>query len=228
MFIITYKNLCEELAINGVIIESSWDIPYQYLLGVEEWINFRLKVLERDNHRCLHCDCSYLPASEDLIKLTDGEIIKDRIFRSLKSNELDKSVNNANKILKANGVENLLFHKEIKEIEKYTRINTLHVHHTHYVYLNQPWEYPLGSLESVCVPCHSYIHRKTEIPVYTDNSFVETKKLTSCPRCGGSGHLDEYSYYMDGVCFECNGRKYIEHSDSAKLNLSVYRKIFEK
>ena len=49
MITLSYEKLCIELATNGIEIKSSWDIPYQYLLRVEEWINFRLKVLERDN-----------------------------------------------------------------------------------------------------------------------------------------------------------------------------------
>jgi len=26
-----------------------------------------------------------------------------------------------------------------------------------------------------------------------------------CPRCGGTGHLPQYSHYCEGLCFECLG-----------------------
>lgn len=41
---------------------------------------------------------------------------------------------------------------------------TLHVHHSYYEKGKEPWEYPTGSLISVCEDCHAMLHPKKQDP----------------------------------------------------------------
>jgi hypothetical protein len=86
----------------------------------------------------------------------------------------------------------------------------LHVHHTFYIFGNLPWEYNYETLKTVCHNCHCEIRSSENIPVYSNKNMKEKLSLTVCPRCNGTGFLKEYHYFKDGVCFSCQGRKYLE------------------
>jgi RecJ-like exonuclease len=34
---------------------------------------------------------------------------------------------------------------------------------------------------------------------------AKTAKMTTCPRCDGKGHIPEYGFIANGVCFRCGG-----------------------
>ncbi len=44
----------------------------------------------------------------------------------------------------------------------------------------------------------------------------------SCPRCGGSGHLQQYNYYCGGVCFLCGGSGNVGYSNFTEYNLDDF------
>lgn len=88
---------------------------------------------------------------------------------------------------------------------------TLHVHHKHYIYGLDPWEYKDSELVTLCEQCHSEVHEAVNVPVYRldDGNLVEVH-LTPCKRCSGSGWLSQYKHVQDGICFRCLGAKYDE------------------
>ena len=89
----------------------------------------------------------------------------------------------------------------------------LHVHHKHYIYGLDPWEYRDSELITLCEDCHSEIHSNTDIPHYRWNkatNMLEELELTPCTRCGGIGYFREYKHIQNGICFRCHGAKYDE------------------
>ena len=87
----------------------------------------------------------------------------------------------------------------------------LHVHHKHYIYGLDPWEYKDPELITYCEKCHSIVHNNCHIPVcrLQGNQLVEVQ-LTACYRCGGAGWFHQYKHVDNGVCFRCHGAKYEE------------------
>lgn len=87
----------------------------------------------------------------------------------------------------------------------------LHVHHKHYIYGLDPWEYKDTELVTLCEKCHSELHQNSKVPVYClqDGQLVEIE-LTPCHRCNGAGWFPQYKHVQGGICFRCYGAKYEE------------------
>lgn len=87
----------------------------------------------------------------------------------------------------------------------------LHVHHKHYIYGLDPWEYKDTELVTLCERCHSELHARQNVPVYRieEGNLVEVH-LTTCSRCGGAGWFPQYKHVQGGICFRCYGAKYDE------------------
>ena len=87
----------------------------------------------------------------------------------------------------------------------------LHVHHKHYIYGLDPWEYKDSELITLCEECHSSLHASSEVPVYKleGDSLVQLH-YTPCYRCGGAGWFPEYRHVEGGICFRCHGQQYEE------------------
>ena len=87
----------------------------------------------------------------------------------------------------------------------------LQVHHKHYIYGLDPWEYKDTELITLCEQCHGDLHSNYEVPVFRleDGNLVKIH-LTPCSRCGGAGWFPEYKHVQGGVCFRCHGAKYEE------------------
>lgn len=81
---------------------------------------------------------------------------------------------------------------------------TLHVHHKYYQIGKLPWEYPNDALITLCYIYHEKLHKTTQIPLI-DSHDAQIRFLNPCKKCGGTGELPEYHYYMRGVCFSCDG-----------------------
>lgn len=83
-------------------------------------------------------------------------------------------------------------------------ITDLNIHHKFYIKGKKPWEYDNEALISLCSNCHKETHERMDIFVYSEvgDKLYEAK---ICNRCGGSGYLDCFDYFMSGVCFQCWG-----------------------
>ena len=84
----------------------------------------------------------------------------------------------------------------------------LHVHHTYYQIDKLPWEYPDESLQTLCRSCHEKVHEEEIIPV-RDASGIKIGNYKPCTRCHGAGWFPEYLHVQNGICFKCNGVKYL-------------------
>lgn len=92
---------------------------------------------------------------------------------------------------------------------KWEEVKGLHVHHSYYQIGLKPWEYPLESLTTLCADCHKEIHENNLIKVLNQDGTLRAQlKLIPCDKCKGTGYLPEYHYYLGGVCFDCNGKRY--------------------
>lgn len=86
----------------------------------------------------------------------------------------------------------------------------LQVHHKLYVKTRLPWNYANADLITVCHECHSEIHQNTTIPFYLDEDAKKLNKpLISCDRCSGQGSIPEFLHIANGICFKCNGKRYL-------------------
>lgn len=177
--------------------KSSWHIPYDELLRTIEWHNLREKILIRDNHKCTICNCE------------QSEKIGSNYFRKLTEKEISEYPKEILFDLTGDG-----FMVKLKTAIpiglKTDNPKILHVHHKFYVFGHTPWEYELDSLTTVCHECHHQIHKKSRIPVFIDEKLTESIDLTPCSRCDGTGFLEEYHYFKNGICFKCEGRKFEE------------------
>ena len=93
----------------------------------------------------------------------------------------------------------------------------LQVHHKHYSYGLDPWEYKDSELVTLCEACHSSLHTRYQVPVYRlDGDNLVEIHLTPCHRCGGAGWFPEYKHVQGGICFRCHGQRYEEHIELVK------------
>lgn len=89
-------------------------------------------------------------------------------------------------------------------------VKGLHVHHTYYQQGRRPWEYPSEDLITLCGDCHAEVHRTCKIPIKDKNGYLLAEDyLNVCWKCKGLGFLPEYYYHIGGVCFACNGSRYV-------------------
>jgi 5-methylcytosine-specific restriction endonuclease McrA len=84
----------------------------------------------------------------------------------------------------------------------------LHVHHTYYTIGANAWEYDNSALITLCSECHTNEHETVTIPILNDQG-IPLEELNLCPKCNGSGVIDEYHYHKDGICFTCGGEQFV-------------------
>lgn len=48
--------------------------------------------------------------------------------------------------------------------------------------------------------------------------------LVKCPRCGGIGKIQAYAHVEEGICFLCEGIKFIEQAEAEKFIISEAKK----
>ncbi len=182
-----------------LLISNSEDeyISYSQLLKTYEWKNFRDIIINRDNNQCQVC-------------FKNGSI-KYGKFYIRKPTEEEKDLSLARYSMLTNGDDE--FKPKYSVITGVRDENPiiLHVHHKHYFIDTLPWDYDINDLITVCHQCHQNIHQASIIPVYTNKLKSEIVKLTPCERCFGTGFLNQFYYYENGICFNCNGNKYIEY-----------------
>jgi len=152
-------------------------------------------------------DCSHEVTttfySPDWLKYDQSQDLKDyQIYYSLKSEPPNSQATDytINAVISPPSIS-----------PKWLYAKDLHVHHTYYQLGSMPWEYPSKSLQTLCWVCHRKLHEQQTIPVYDAKSQI-VNNLTTCNKCQGTGHLPEYNYYHDGICFGCWGTTYKELS----------------
>lgn len=87
----------------------------------------------------------------------------------------------------------------------------LQVHHKRYILGKLPWQYSNSDLITLCNYCHQKLHDSNVVPVLKETkSGYEEVNLMACSRCNGSGYMPQYSHVKSGVCFKCNGKRFVE------------------
>lgn len=167
-----------------------------------EWKNKRDLIIARDNFECKSCF-----EKQSLYK--DKKYFKPYTKEEQEEFELQLNSYNVN-MSKQFGLSEPNNIKAEPQFHQVFEPIILHVHHKYYVYDKLAWEYPNEALISLCQKCHQDIHNSTIIKVYNDEYCKSEINLTICKKCNGSGYISKYHYFKDGICFACNGYKYIE------------------
>jgi uncharacterized protein with PIN domain len=186
---------------------DSWEIPYEILLNTIQWRDFREKILTRDFNRCKKCNTE---GTTSYWSIFSKKVIhhRDATIEELKKWEQEHPTTYID--LLGDGTPFPLRNDDLK-LSGITLENPiyLHAHHKYYIYLNLPWEYNTDALETLCNTCHNELHQNEIIKVYSDINKTEEIEVEVCDRCYGTGFLDEFHYYHNGICFKCEGKKYI-------------------
>ncbi|HUH26534.1 MAG TPA: hypothetical protein VLY87_07890 [Flavobacterium sp.] len=162
-------------------LKSEKDLNYSDLLSTTEWRVFRSSIIKRDNGKCQKC----------------GEIPNELAWE-LKGDFYVRQATDDEKELLGYGV--IYSSKKV----------TLNVHHKYYIKNKYPWQYKLEALITVCSDCHLKIHQVEDILIYDNESFENPEVVERCLKCSGTGYIEQYNYFMDGICFECNGKGILE------------------
>jgi hypothetical protein len=213
--------------------------PYEELLNHEKWHEKRLEILARDGKQCLNCKNSeFLKSSRRarfkhfyLVWQSDMEMKANTKFYYQAEIE-DTETGLAHKAQAMVAFKeplphiskfDLYYEKEIegdhekyfvnivydKQADTFVHARGLQVHHIYYQDGKMPWDYPSSALKTLCWICHQRFHA-TERVAWLDATGKLKGKLTPCIRCGGTGYLPQYDYYMNGICFNCWGIRYLE------------------
>uniref|UniRef100_A0A7C4TQ53 HNH domain-containing protein n=1 Tax=candidate division WWE3 bacterium TaxID=2053526 RepID=A0A7C4TQ53_UNCKA len=162
---------------------------YKELLLHPEWRKRRVGILLRDKYVCTEC----------------------KIFETLNCNSA---------AFTAKMLGSYPDHSPIYKLIQTSKPVRIHIHHRYYVLTKNSWEYEDDALVCLCQDCHTNEHEKYFIPVFRNEMAKKANDLPDeylvCPRCGGSGFLSEYNYYMEGVCFGCNGYCFVRKITAPK------------
>ena len=155
-------------------------LPYSDLLMQPEWKILRKKILEKKNYTCNCCKKRATYYNFDYHEK------RARYFYAQDDSEV--------------------FEKEKQEQV------ILHIHHKYYINKRLPWQYIKTCFEVLCKHCHFNFHKENEVPylIEQNNTLIQVNNMTACTRCCGAGHLPQYHYYHNGICFKCMGAKYNE------------------
>lgn len=207
---------------------------YNDQLNTEEWKAKREEIILRDNSSCTACNVKrnkILNLSKEF-GINSWEEMKSKGYSSFPSNNLPKELNILNGSMMSSshliGIEDKIIHgtefhfakqwvegnnfdkkgsfryihfdKNIQNAIKFD----LNVHHKCYIRNKMAWEYNNEDLITLCSTCHKEEHSNTRIPIHNKEGEFEGY-AENCPRCFGSGVLEEYYYNQNGVCFKCMG-----------------------
>jgi hypothetical protein len=174
-------------------------IPYVVKLTTIEWKLKRDIVSNRENNICEICGEKCM--DDWLLKTENGFakevpatyefIIEDKEHYDL-SGEID-----------------FIYPIETIRLIEQKQVRISNVHHKYYVLEKEPWEYPNEDLMLLCHHCHKTIHQNQQIKIYKDFSKNEWDIVRPCQKCCGTGYLWEYSYWQGGICFDCNGKRFL-------------------
>ncbi len=180
-------------------------ISYLEKLSTKEWDEKRESIIERDKFTCTNCNLKASEIKDGLMyrEKTDQEIkdYKKKIANSWYDSVLPEYKYEYDRDTLPDFLKNLILKPE--QI-------ILQVHHKYYILDKLPWDYPEESLITLCINCHQKIHDNSSIPIFSDDTLTNQLENTKCRTCNGSGYRPEYHYYMNGICFDCGGSRYIE------------------
>lgn len=157
---------------------------------------------------------SFINKSENDYCLKNVNIIKDgwitpvvflvENMSTIKLNELNFAMQNfdAKVFGKTFKTKRLIAFQE-KKIDVDSMID-LNVHHRYYIVGNKPWEYPNDALVTLCHKCHKREHENNTVFVYDKDGNISSELIT-CSKCNGSGYINEFNYFHNGICFKCGG-----------------------
>ena len=191
-------------------------MAYSDLLECKEWHVKRKEIIERDKYTCQKCNKKgFLGYTIKAIYKKDGT--QDIILVPANLDVVESVIlEQKQPIYGKNEIPNIKMKVIIEE--ELTPI-FLQVHHKVY-YIKPhilgnmfefiyPWDYNDNDLMTVCSSCHELIHEREDIPKLI-KSNLENLELTPCGKCNGIGFFPQYHYVQNGICFECNGERYIE------------------
>jgi len=174
-------------------------IPYNILLTANEWREKRESIIKRETNICQVCHNRCM--DEYILKIVNNFVLNVPAI-------YDEIIIEKDYIDQFSGEIQFSYEETIIKLVEQSEPRIPHVHHKHYVLNHLPWEYFDDDLMLVCHICHSKIHETEIINVYSDHSKKQILKFEICSKCNGAGHLREYHYHQNGVCFSCNGVRY--------------------
>lgn len=155
-------------------------IPYKELLRTYHWKKKRDTIVQRDDNKCQTCGAMGTQPIEK-----DGKV-------SYESSEVEI-------LITPDG------HKIPRQRKNsHLKPTVLNVHHVHYKYKAQPWDYPDEDLITLCVTCHMKEHGFGDTQV-VHKKFEYINNVKECEKCSGQGFIEFYSYNWFGLCFNCAG-----------------------
>jgi 5-methylcytosine-specific restriction endonuclease McrA len=169
---------------------------YKLLLLTSEWRSFRETIIKRDLNKCVKCGKEndkypiYDISHDEWVSLCQKAITEGKTEWNLDFDDDAVPLKQKQYVPPKYKIEDLV---------------VLEVHHRYYIYNKLPWEYNLDVLISLCQDCHRQIHRTQIIYTYSDSSLTLRKITAPCVKCNGTGHLPEYHYFFNGICFDCGG-----------------------
>ncbi len=169
---------------------------YASLLQTTQWRLKRKQVIMKDRFRCQKCVCMET-ISIDNIPFTNPQLVGTY------------------------AEEMHIFEMEIKDFPV-----TFHVHHPYYVLERNPWEYDTQELQTLCHDCHKKAHKSDRIYVFVtevDKRNENISDFTLCNRCDGEDYLDQYHYHENGICFKCDGARFV-NPDGSTININPNNK----
>tara|TARA_B110000503_G_C7141502_1_gene411023 strand:+ start:1702 stop:2301 length:600 start_codon:yes stop_codon:yes gene_type:complete len=180
-------------------------ISYLEKLSTTEWSEKRNEIIKRDKHTCDICNLQATSFENGLMfrdkTKTELEEYKREIASSWYDAVLPEYKNQYDRDILPEIIKNLI--KKPEQI-------ILQVHHKYYIIDNLPWDYPNDTLITLCNLCHQKLHDDIDIPIFSNDKKNVQLKYHKCTTCNGSGYRPEYHYHLNGICFNCRGKKYIE------------------
>lgn len=174
----------KELRINN----QGKHLTYSQYLIVAEWKQKKEEINKRDNYYCTNCG----KAETIIIPHAKKEGVIHHVW--LEDDEVIDL-----------GKGNFTIGPKIVFSDKHYH---LEAHHTRYILNRLPWDYKNEDLITLCNHCHTEFHQHNKVPVYSEDELIELE-YEPCPNCNGTGYIPEYKHVQAGICFQCNGEKYL-------------------
>ena len=214
-------------------------MTYKEQLQDERWKEKRSQVLHRDNFTCQNCNNNKIYALanhgiivevkviyslfrmgnryplEHLVIISNGQnasfCITPEFSKETLSDVVGSTVYYFKSENRGDGQLTLSSENTVAVLIKNDTIfyaRDLHVHHNYYQENKLAWEYDDNALITLCWSCHEELHKNQNIPI-RNSIGDEIGNRKCCDRCMGAGFFPEYSHVQNGICFKCDGERFI-------------------